>query len=111
MDSWRGHLFTPWFKPEDLYIVVDEDKWVALSSYDRSDITNDTVLTDLTGVVPEYRRKGICMAVKLFALEDLKKKGFKKVFTGNEENNPMFQINLKLGFKKIAREVGCKLAL
>ena len=111
MDSWRGHLFTPWFKPEDLYIVVDEDKWVALSSYDRSDITNDTVLTDLTGVVPEYRRKGICMAVKLFALEDLKKKGFKKVFTGNEENNPMFQINLKLGFKKIATQVGCKLVL
>ena len=111
MDSWRGHLFTPWFKSEDLYIVIDGEKWVALSSYDRSDVTNDTVGTDLTGVIPEYRRKGICMAVKLFALEDLKKKGFKKVFTGNEENNPMFQINLKLGFKKIATEVGCKLAL
>ena len=111
MESWRGHLFTPWFKPEDLYVVVDGERWVALSSYDRSDVTNDTVLTDLTGVRPEYRRKGICTAVKLFALEDLKKKGFKKVFTGNEENNPMFKINLKLGFKKIATEVGCQLTL
>ena len=111
MESWRGHLFTPWFKPEDLYVVVDGERWVALSSYDRSDVTNDTVLTDLTGVRPEYRRKGVCTAVKLFALEDLKKKGFKKVFTGNEENNPMFQINLKLGFKKIATEVGCQLTL
>tara|TARA_Y100001960_G_C14771533_1_gene880372 strand:+ start:497 stop:1468 length:972 start_codon:yes stop_codon:yes gene_type:complete len=110
-DSWRGHFFTPWFKAEDLYIVIDGEKWVALSSYNRSDITNDTISTELTGVHPDYRRKGICMALKLFALEDLKKKGFKKVFTGNEENNPMFQINLILGFKKIATEVGCKLEL
>ena len=111
IDSWRRRLFAPWFKPEDLYIVMDGEKWVALSSYDRSDVTTDTVSTDLTGVLPEYRRKGICTAVKLFALEDLKKKGFRKVFTGNEENNPMFQINLKLGFKKIATEVGCQLTL
>ena len=111
MDLWRGHVFSPWFKPEDFYIVIDGEKWVALSCCGRSDVTHDTVSTYLTGVIPEYRRKGICMAVKLFALEDLKKKGFKKVFTGNEENNPMFQINLKLGFKKIATEVGCKLAL
>ncbi len=111
MDLWRGHVFSPWFKPEDFYIVIDGEKWVALSCCGRSDVTHDTVNTYLTGVIPEYRRKGICMAVKLFALEDLKKKGFKKVFTGNEENNPMFQINLKLGFKKIATEVGCKLAL
>ena len=42
---------------------------------------------------------------------DLKKKGFKKVLTGNEENNPMFQINLLLGFKKVGEEFGCKLSL
>ena len=22
MESWRGHLFTPWFKPEDLYVCL-----------------------------------------------------------------------------------------
>ena len=109
INSWRTHLFTPWFKYEDLYIVIDGEQWIALSSYNRSDVTNDTVSTELTGVLPEYRHKGICMAVKLFALDDLKKKGFKKVFTGNEANNPMFQINLKLGFQKIATEMGCKI--
>ena len=48
---------------------------------------------------------------QVYALVDLKKKGFKKVFTCNEENNPMYKINLMLGFKKIGSEIGCKLAL
>ena len=96
---------------EDVYIVMDGDKWVALSTYARSLRSKDKISTGLTGVLTEYRRKGICKAVKIHALLDLKKKGFKKVFTGNEENNPMFQINLMLGFKKIGEEFGCKLTL
>ena len=111
ISDWKAHHLTPWFKPEDFYIVLDGKKWIALSTYSRGDITTDTVSTELTGVLPEYRRKSICTALKVYALVDLKKKGFKKVFTCNEENNPMYKINLMLGFKKIGSEIGCKLAL
>ena len=110
-DHWKAHNLTPWFKPEDVYIVLDEEKWIALSTYNRGDILTDTVSTELTGVLPEYRRKSICTTLKVHALVDLKEKGFKRVFTSNEENNPMYRINLMLGFKKIGTEVGCKLAL
>lgn len=111
IEEWRAHHLTPWFKPEDFYIALDGNKWVALSTYSRGDIESEVISTKLTGVLPEYRRKSICTALKVFALSDIKKKGFKKVFTGNEENNPMFHINLMLGFKKIGSEIGCKLAL
>ena len=111
IDEWRAHHLTPWFKPEDFFIALDGNKWVALSTYSRGDIESEVISTELTGVLPEYRRKSICTALKVFALSDIKKKGFKKVFTGNEENNPMFHINLMLGFKKIGSEIGCKLAL
>ena len=47
----------------------------------------------------------------MYKRQDIKKKGYKRIFTGNEENNPMFQINLMLGFKKIGTEIGCKLKL
>ena len=57
----------------------DWDKWIALSTYDRGDIETDTVSTELTGVVPEYRRKFICTSLKVHARFDLKKKGFEKV--------------------------------
>ena len=111
IEEWRAHQLTPWFKPEDFYIALDGNKWVALSTYSRGDIESEVISTELTGVLPEYRRKSICTALKVFALSDIKKKGFKRIFTGNEENNPMFQINLMLGFKKIATEIGCKLKL
>ena len=91
--------------------MLDGEKWVALSSYDRGDRKTDTVSTELTGVLPEYRRKSICTALKIHALLDFKNKGFEKVFTSNEENNPMYEINLKLGFKTIGTEIGCKLVL
>jgi len=110
-DLWKSSVFCPWFKEEDFYIVLDGDKWVALSTYVRSLRSRDKISTELTGVLPEYRRQGICSEVKIHALLDLKKKGFKKVLTGNEENNPMFQINLMLGFKKVGEEFGCRLSL
>ena len=110
-DFWKSSIFCPWFKEEDVYIVVDGDKWVALSTYARSLRSNDKISTGLTGVLPGYRRQGICSAVKIYALDDLKRKGFKQVLTGNEENNPMFQINLMLGFKKVGEEFGCKLSI
>ena len=110
-DHWRADKLTPWFKPEDVYAVLDGEKWVALSSYNRGDRKTNIVSTELTGVLPEYRRKSICTALKIHALSDFKNKGFERVFTSNEANNPTFEINLKLGFKRIGTEVGCKLVL
>ena len=89
-DMWKRSVLHPWFREEDVYIVV--------------------IYTELTGVRPEYRQQGICTALKIFALEDIKQKGFKKILTSNEQNNPMYQINLKLGFQQIGVELGCKLA-
>ena len=71
-EYWKSSLFAPWFEFDDIYIVLHERRWVALSSYDRSDKPTDPLSTDLTGVLPEYLRKGICTALKVFALEDLK---------------------------------------
>lgn len=56
-------------------------------------------ITQLTGVLRSHRRKGITMAMKIAQIKRLQDLGFKRIITGNEENNPMYQINLKLGFK------------
>ena len=111
IDNWRRTLMAPWFNPFHVYIALDGNEWIGLSSYDRGDTVSDSVSTDLTGVLPEYRRCGICSALKVHALKKMKEEGAKRIFTSNEENNPMFEINLALGFKKIGTESACKLEL
>jgi GNAT superfamily N-acetyltransferase len=53
------------------------------------------------GVLKEFRRKGIATALKIKAIESLLKKGIKEIRTDNEENNPMYKINVSLGFKPV----------
>ena len=53
------------------------------------------------GVLKEFRRKGIATALKIKAIEILQKKGVTEVRTDNEENNPMYKINVALGFKPV----------
>ena len=53
------------------------------------------------GVLKEFRRRGIATALKIKAIEALLKKGVTEVRTDNEENNPMYKINVELGFKPV----------
>ena len=55
--------------------------------------------TDLTGVIRSHRRKGIATALKVHALTKAQTTDAESVDTDNEENNPMYPLNVKLGFK------------
>ncbi len=46
-----------------------------------------------------YRRRGIATALKLRTIDYAQQHGARSITTGNEENNPMYQINLALGFQ------------
>ena len=53
------------------------------------------------GVLEKFRRKGIATAMKIKAIKILLKKGVTEIRTDNEENNPMYKINVALGFKPV----------
>ena len=57
--------------------------------------------TGSLGVLKEFRRKGIATALKIKAIEVLLKKGITQLRTDNEENNPMYKINVALGFNPV----------
>ncbi len=57
--------------------------------------------TGTLGVIRKFRRRGIAIALKIKAIEGLLKKGVTEVRTDNEENNPMYKINVELGFKAV----------
>ena len=57
--------------------------------------------TGSLGVLKEFRRKGLATALKIKAIEVLLRKGVTQLRTDNEENNPMYKINVALGFKPV----------
>ena len=80
-------------------VAVDGDAYVGstdIDIYPKSDPYK--AWTGSLGVLREYRRKGIATALKIKAFETLRAKGVKQVRTDNEENNPMYKINVALGF-------------
>ena len=111
LETWHGLVFHPWLNKNDIYIAFDNDKMIGLCAYERSPNLHTTVYTNLTGVLQEYRRKSVCTALKIHSLNQLFQSGVDKVLTENEVDNPMYQINLSLGFRKLSEEVGCKLKL
>lgn len=64
-----------------------------------NDPTNKRLDTGLTGVLKDYRRLGIATALKVRTVEFGQKVGAQTIEAKNEEHNPMYDLNMKLGFQ------------
>lgn len=94
----KGRLESPRFMAEGHFIALDGDRWIGLNSLWKGTEPHE-LRTGLTGVLPEYRGKGIALALKIRGLAWAREQGCKKVTTGNASTNrPMLAINEKLGF-------------
>lgn len=89
----------PDFLPEGNFIAVDNGEYVGLSGLERDLARPDHLETGFTCTRRSHRRRNIAMALKLKAIAFAAEYGAKTIDTGNEENNPMYQINLRLGFR------------
>ena len=105
-DQYRTRFERSAFNAEAWFIAVDETEgqlaggqYVGLTQFWVNDTQPYLLRTGHTGVVRSHRRRGIATALKLRALEFAKRVGAKTILTSNAANNPMFQINLALGFK------------
>ena len=89
----------PDFLPDGNFIAIDGDEYVGLSSLERDLARLDHLQTGFTCTRRSHRRRSIAMALKLKTIAYAKENGVKTIDTRNEENNPMYQINLKVGFQ------------
>ncbi|MCO5197926.1 MAG: GNAT family N-acetyltransferase [Anaerolineae bacterium] len=99
--------------PESWHIAVDNatEHYVGVSNLWLSLGNPDKIYTGLTGVRRAYRRRGIATALKALSLAWAQQTGATKVETDNEENNPMYQLNMQLGFKPLPADLDYKLEL
>jgi GNAT superfamily N-acetyltransferase len=92
-------LGEPGFNPDSQFIALDGDRWVGLTALWIAAADPKKLYTGLTGVTRDHRRKRIATAIKVRAIEFSKEYGAHIIETDNEENNPMYQLNLRLGFE------------
>jgi len=103
-ETFAGFLDGPHVSTDAYFIAMDEkgrgaDRFVGISGLSRNWADPSIFSTEMTGVIRSHRRKGIATALKVKALTFVKSQGGRVIYTGNEENNPMFTLNQKLGFK------------
>jgi len=91
----------PWGMPESWFIAVDQGRYVGMSQLWRIPAQPRRLQTGLTGVSRSHRRRGLATALKVRAISGAREAGFVSIRTDNEENNPMYDLNVKLGFKPI----------
>jgi GNAT superfamily N-acetyltransferase len=89
----------PDFIPEGYFVAIDAGRYVGTSSVWKRRSRQGELHTRLTGVVRSHRRRGIATALKVRAQSFAKSIGAAAILTDNEENNPMFDLNVSLGFR------------
>lgn len=95
----ENEMRSPNFMPEATFVAIDGDSWVGYSQLWRVAADEGKLFQGMTGVSRSHRRLGIATVLKLHNIAFAKARGVRIIETDNEENNPMFQINLQLGFE------------
>ena len=104
-ENWESFsLKNPQLLPEAYFIARDGPDYVGMSNVFRIDTEPRVLQQDDTGVIREYRGRGIATALKLKVIEYGKKNEYRTIKTWNDSvNDAMLAVNTKLGFK---RQVG-----
>jgi GNAT superfamily N-acetyltransferase len=91
----------PEFLPEGEFVALEGERYIGMSGVHNNLADPRKLRTGFTGVVHSHRRRRIATALKLHTIDYARRAGAQSIRTGNEENNPMYQINVELGFDKL----------
>jgi len=86
---------------EGSFVALDGERMIGLSRLRRDPAEPGQVHVGFTGTDPDYRERGIAMALKLHTLEFARAHGIAQIRTQNDATNVgMLHINDQLGFER-----------
>ena len=98
-EMFERELNAPNRLPGAILLAFDGDEIVATTSLWKRLADPGNLGTGLTAVARSHRRRGIAAALKVRSIEFAKSLGTRVIQTDNEENNPMYDLNVRLGFR------------
>ncbi len=103
----RHPLGSPRFSSALRWIAIQEASgdWIGTTGFWQPHPETQHLDTHVTGVHPNWRRRGVATALKTTAINAAVDMGMQRIETFNEENNPMLQLNLALGFQPTTSRV------
>lgn len=94
------------FRPDSWAIAIDSnlegaEQYVGMSVVNLVPTRPTALFAGITGTIPSHRRRKIATILKVCSAEYTKSQGVEWIETDNEEHNPMYQLNLDLGFEPL----------
>jgi GNAT superfamily N-acetyltransferase len=105
LDEWRREtLDHPQLSEEGSFVVVAGEQPVALAFLE-VDEPAGIAANEMTGTLPEFRRRGLARLVKLATIRWAAEHGIEAVQTGNSHENPgILALNMDLGYRPVFTE-------
>jgi GNAT superfamily N-acetyltransferase len=99
LEHFEKDLAGPYKLDGGFLIAFDGDEIVGTTSLSKRLGEPGALNTGLTAVARSHRRRGIATALKVHSIEFAGSIDARVIQTDNEENNPMYDLNVRLGFK------------
>ncbi len=90
-------LEVSWAREQAFCVAIFDGQYVGVNNLGID--SNGHAFVDVTGVLPNFRGRGLAQALKRIGIEWALRQGIKKMFTSNDlVNAPMLAVNQKFGF-------------
>lgn len=99
LEHFEKDLAGPYKLDGGFLIAFDGNEIVGTTSLSKRLGEPGALSTGLTAVARSHRRRGIATALKVRSIEFAGSIDARVIQTDNEENNPMYDLNVRLGFK------------
>jgi GNAT superfamily N-acetyltransferase len=95
----RNVFEASWFRADTQILAAQGERWVGISAVAIYP-AGQHAYNAFTGVLREYRSRGLAQALKLHTILLAKREGIHTIRTNNDSTNaPMLAVNHKLGYK------------